>query len=504
MFIFLCLFILIPLARSGLKYVFRGLNHLFRFSSPPNAPRAFRNYNEVFKTFVNQALPTYHPMNEFVHSIFGKNSRFLSPVRRIIVLKNSHRLKKRIRSFIIAAALCGFVLWFFSWVSTPEARKAITSITGPKFVSFLSSEIASELIPLPFIWWPVWHVVLAIVEFSSSYLLIPRRQPTTEPLQATEYYRGFGHPVDILNRLPDVAHELQWQDFPHRIHKSDIREQVSRAVGDTGVFQGSVFIEQQPQPVKTPGFLTAYVLLAAGWWMLMASGYAVLFKWLPFYIRDLAVVEAHGLDFIWTLMFMAALLWLVRSFIQNGRHFMTQADQLAESVWFRSTAVLIHLDGHMSRADIRVGRGVYDAIESSNVIVRSDFAAHFWTAEMLSEARDIHETRDLMGLHQTPQSQAWLDFFPRELHQLREEGVTPVGVDFSAHEVAEIVQSNIGVFGLQGDSARQVSIETASDADTYGRAYQLQESQDRVSCPDCAELVKEKAKKCRYCGYRFH
>ena len=109
----------------------------------------------------------------------------------------------------------------------------------------------------------------------------------------------------------------------------------------------------------------AYGLLAAGWLILMASGYAVLFKRLPLYSRDLAVVETYGIGFAWTLAFMVAMLWLARSFIQNGRQSLTHVNQLAESVWLRSTAVLIHLDGHMSRADIRVGRGVRDAVESS-------------------------------------------------------------------------------------------------------------------------------------------
>ena len=52
---------------------------------------------------------------------------------------------------------------------------------------------------------------------------------------------------------------------------------------------------------------------------------------------------------------------------------MRQSEAILESARFRSIAILIDFEGTVSKADVRIGRGVDNSIETSSQIMRSRF-----------------------------------------------------------------------------------------------------------------------------------
>jgi hypothetical protein len=148
-------------------------------------------------------------------------------------------------------------------------------------------------------------------------------------------------------------------------------------------------------------------------------------------------------------------------------------------------------------------------MESSNVSARSNFTARFWAAELISEARSSEEARELLELSQTQESSEWIEHFRRGIYDLRDERVTPAGIDLQSKEVLEISGANIGLFAdrarvLQGSPLAQQPEVTVSrmQALTDGETP-FGEGEDGKVCPDCAETVRRKARKCRFCGHEF-
>lgn len=513
---FACFFLpaIIRAAISGLKFVFGGLSEIVRPWMPANVPVKFRDYQEVARGFKDRALTIYKSLDAFTSGILGKNTMFLSPVQREVVEDNAKRLKRRLLWFLISVGVLALVLWFVNWLTTGSAGNLLQE-TDARTFNLLIAEGARKTLRTPFLWLVVLQVVLGAVEFVSSTMLVPHGQPSTVADEGSEYYRGFGHPTQLFNRLPDLGTSLTWQGFPNRAYSS-WDERALASVGDTGTFQGYLIIEQQPQPIGTPSVAAGYLLLGAGW-LLTLAGYGIfLFQLLPEPIRRWGTTTAD--PFLYAPIFvlaMGATAWIAT---RSGTYFNRQARKLFEATRFRSPAILIECAGNLSRADVRVGKSMADSIESSSIVVRSDFTARFWAAELISEAARLDEPRELLALNATPESQKWVDLFEREIYKLRAEGVQPLKVELATEEVSQIVDANVAISAGREAATKRAQLQSASEESAPpafpGQAQAQLESGEPPDpsvpipdgwkeCPDCAEIVRARARKCRFCGYRF-
>ncbi len=522
--LFLYLLLLIPAifitVTKGISYIIKGLSEIVTPWMPANIPSRFGNYRELVIGFKEQTLSIYQILDPFISGFFGKNTMFLSPTRRDVVVENAKSMRSRLTNIFLIAALLGCMFISSRWLVSNVMNELAADFDVSFLIATLLDSGGAGSVSTPVLLLIVAQLVVGGIELISNFMLVPRRQPSTSVYEGAEHFRGFGHPSQLFTRLPDLASPLKWEEFPNRVYQ-EWDEEPSKAVGDVGEFSGYIIIEQQPQPLPSSGNFASYFLLLSGWGLILIGAAIVLFLLLPSQVRGIG--SSYAFQFIFAPFYVIFMGLVVISLINNGQRFRRQAEKMLQSARFRSQAILINLAGTLSRADVKVGKSIADSIESSSLIARSDFTASFWSGELISEAATLDAQRDLLALNQTQLALEWIGFFKKEIDTLREEGVRPVGVDLQSAEVQEIVRANIDVSALRSGAEERAQLkaaqegadqamlteESSRDVDQpdikllgTSESSQFDESQFK-ECPDCAEIIRIKARKCRFCGYRF-
>ncbi|NIM96431.1 MAG: hypothetical protein GTO18_22250 [Anaerolineales bacterium] len=496
----------------GLKFVFSGISEIVTPWMPANIPAGYRDYGEVVKGFKEHTLSIYKPLDSFISGLFGANSMFAAPSRRNIVEENSQKLRSRPRKLILTVVCAAGIFFIVNWFSSPPGQEFLWELDLLNEFDQAAGTLIQTGIG-PFILILLMEAALAIIEYVTTLSLIPRRQPSTIADESSEHYRGFGHPDQIFARLPDLAKPLEWEDFMHRVDTS-WDERASAAVGDVGEFNGRIFIEQQPRPTESKNDIPASLMLIIGWLFTLFGLYLFLFRLLPPSIRE------GDAELLFTRLYILAIALSASIATRSGERFLRYTRSLLEAAQFSSTGILIQIRGVLSRADVKVGKSIADSIESSSVVVRSDFSARFWAAEMTSEAVRLDAERDLLALEQSSESRSWIEFFRNEIETLRGEGVRPIGVDLESTDVDQIMRANISASALRSSAIEQAQLEasvTGEEAPLLIESHEDDNPTDEEpeaeapvspegeykECPDCAEMVRVRARKCRFCGYRF-
>jgi hypothetical protein len=119
----------------------------------------------------------------------------------------------------------------------------------------------------------------------------------------------------------------------------------------------------------------------------------------------------------------------------------------------------------------------------------------------------------------------WIDYFRTGIDTIRDEGVKPVGVDFDTEAVQDIVQANIGISAHRMSAIERAQLDVAQGeeeplkllneyhpdekelaeeaVEVIDNGPPVDPSAEYKECPDCAEMVRARARKCRFCDYRF-
>ena len=123
---------------------------------------------------------------------------------------------RRIGSGILLLAL---ILGFFYWIPTDSARIFLVDL-GKDIVFLLMEKTARTTLIAAVIVLIALYVLNAGIKVAAIFFLVPKMQPVTVAHEGTEHFRGFGHPDQVLSRLPDLARTLEWNGFHNRVHSS--------------------------------------------------------------------------------------------------------------------------------------------------------------------------------------------------------------------------------------------------------------------------------------------
>jgi len=477
----------------ALKKLFSAFSQLRFPDTPSKIPGDFNSEQEVVSGFKNRELHLYKedPRLKKQRWIFGKNTRFLSPAIKNVFISNSKSLNSRVGKILFLIIFLGFLTFLQNYPATNEYL--------PGF---------GELIPIILIL--VLQIMLFFAEMAIGKLMVPHKAPGTQALEGNDHYRGFGHPSQLFSRIPDLALPLRWDNFPNRVIKGG-GETASSVVGDIGNFSGYLLIEQQPVLEKRGKTGYKYWFFLIGWLLALISAVSLF----VFFMPQVITLQNNYITLIGILLFG----WFSKV---NSRKFLNRADALFEILTFKSQAILIDLEGNLFRSDIRIGKAMVDSIESSNVAIRSDFTARFWSAELISEVKTIDSKRDLLALRINKECENWMDFFKREILKLRDEGIKPLGVDFRTSEVDNMVKANVAISSMRSGEENHLLSHQQSPISLTSKPKENTNTQpqrsdqipsqsstqpvnigDYKECPRCAEMVRAKATVCRFCGYEF-
>ncbi len=421
-------------------------------------------------------LKVYGSLSGRLRLLFGKNIVSLPPVAHKIVARNGNSIFRR--AFTMPPFILVLAIMFFQGA-------------GPALL-------------FPFVLLVVVGVVQSAIEYIFSKALVPERPAVANADHASRHYKGFGHPTHLFSRLPISASKLALPGYPNRVYKWGETEKAG-VVRDTGEFSATLFIERQPQLLDTESSATGKWLLATGWIWRIVSASLVAFIFTPAGIW----VAASGFGTV-------LLVAVVSRLFYKGSVYKRQGISLLDSLRFRSVGALLNIHGEISRANVRVGANSADSVGSESLTTRSDFTAQLSAAELLSEAVAADEPRHLLQTRTSHESEEWISEIQEGIEALREERVRMVGVETGSSEFAEMAEANrqllaerAALLRMQNEPVVVRSEPTANPGLT--EASGSGKNQGNVDepaggfreCPDCAERVREAARKCRFCGFRF-
>ncbi len=448
--------------QTAFEYIRRGLYYLrkpeYLGSIPKNLSGAPASKTEkVYQAIKSRTLSIYKPLEE--HSpkdkkmgrnltiLFGRRTGMVAPQERVVVMNLSQRIGGHTKGLLISCATLSGLAWLLPRLQGTAIQQAFETWLANPLFRFLFGEPSLKWIVIASVAAAALFFTILVIEVAAIYSLLPRKKVTTECHEESIFYEGFGHPAMILHRLPDWYTSLRLEKkFPNRLYEKDIQFRKDHPVSDAGLFNGSIFIEQQPRYTSSPNRIVASLLLVLGW-LLIIAGFSLIF--LP---NNHYAALKNGVQ-LWERLLGAPLLipalaLLFRFCINNGLHFIDQAYHLFDTFNYRSVGLLVEIEGYMSQADIKIGKALDDSISGGRKFVSSDFNVDLYTAELLSQSKGIRGERYLTAFRQNEESSEWLAVARKEISAMHAKGVKAIPLDMSK-PVIGLMDSNLALAGLK-------------------------------------------------------
>ncbi len=280
-------------------------------------------------------------------------------------------------------------------------------------------------------------------------------------------------------------------------------------VADTGRLSGRIITETQPGLTGSTAanavsllFIFAAAMTVVALWMIFSE---------PAYAKTLVRREEAQVILAarWALRVLGATI-----LAGIAADMFAQARRYLGTLRFHSLVVLLDLQGNYGRSRVTVGKAREDAIESENVIVRSDCSVSGAVAAILTESPTFTTDRQIVSMLTDDRARQVEGYVADWLERFARQGTAIASVDVTHQAVEQVVKANVAVTELRAKAKAEAQQRAFAGGTaptpvlTAVVAPQLEASAAPAaagakSCPDCAEEVKAAARKCRFCGYRF-
>lgn len=333
-------------------------------------------------------------------------------------------------------------------------------------------------------------------------MLVPRDVPSADFQRTNQTLGGAGHPETFLAELELKSDDFRYIDIPNRTYNREEIKLESDGVTDSGKIKGGILIETQPVPEKQTHRLTGYLLLVAGCLCIPLGLYLLCF--LPFNFRMSQFDEFALLHLPDTFLHVIVALVILR----NGRRFVKEAKTVLGRLLFTSDVFDIDFSGTFYKAEIGAGMSRDDSLRSTSTAIRSEVIIRYYAARCLSESIGFGK-RDLLETETTPELTERLSELKHAVEQHQDRGAKLVGIDFEGSKaIGQIASANVSLHASKAAVSSQAKKKGALPPALKREGNLLAsgavpDQEDTKECPECAETIRRRAKKCRYCGFRF-
>jgi len=478
-FIFACVALV-----SGIAHALAGAEHTARLYLPAKVPDDFRDANLLSKSMREREILTYRsaPSNALrvLRAFFAEGVEFLPPSFRPTVSENIGYVPLAVIPILLVLVII-------------SARGTLGQL--------LAAPIGR--IPFPTAWLLV-VLVIGAFRLATAILLVPRQVPSAEFERANQTLGGAGHPETFLAELELKSDEFRYMDIPNRIHRRHEVELVSDGATDSsGKIRGGILMETQPIPEKQTHRLPGYLFLAGGCVCVPLGLYLLCF--LPFDLRtsrlDEFILQRSPVLFLEII-----LGWVV---LRNGQRFFREAKTVLGRMLFSSDVFDIEFSGTFYRGEIGAGMAHDDSLRSTSTTIRSEVIIRYFAATCLTESVEFGK-RELLETTVPEPLRERLRVLINTLEQHQDRGAKLVGIDLEGGKAVEqIAGANVQLHAAKEAAATQAKRSSAPPPPVLKEEPKLltsdsvADSADMKECPDCAEMVRAKAKKCRFCGHQF-
>jgi hypothetical protein len=440
----------------------RGVGAISRLIVPPRAPRDLQP-GDVKTSLKRRELSAYAVDRGETYWLLRRwfpNQFPLMTQRRRQIVTSGLREVTRVATAVLVVAVSLFGAE--SLKSNPELTVAAGAVPGFPLLFFVLYAAGA-----------VFHVAVAI-------RMIPSVAPRADITEFRAALRGGGDPSQMAHGLEHELGAIRPPDgTPNRVSQEGFALEEG-GVTDSGQFDGSLAVENQPQIVEGVKASQTLSMLACGSGLQVAA--LLWFLTVPSFERPLGPEADDGVRFVsWLVTLLGGLL-----LFRMGGRMVDSAASLLSTFRFRSVGVLLEVRGNYARSQVRIGKGIHDSIESENLVVRSDSSVSGYVATLLTESEGLMGPRYVVATIVDEAGRRVEHLVSQWLQRFEQQGATVAGLDLKDAKLAEIVQANLAVDSRRagGRALAQLEPGKAAGTDTRDNKQLSEKGSQKTEDPD--------------------